>query len=155
MTRLTSAEGQPLETTNLGRTRVGIAQQGEQAKMRGELIDSVNSSVCNRKQAWNFLDRNQYVVKEDPISQESLSYALLSMVQSTMHRALKEGARAVVILIMDALAKSLGEQVMKYVEKRLELIMWKMDEATDVLREATYDTIQATDLAMDVVENGM
>ena len=33
--------------------------------------------------------------------------------------------------------------------------MWKMEEATDTLREATYDTIWATDLATDVVENGM
>ena len=98
-----------------------MVQQGEQAKMRGELIDSASSSVQNREQAWNFLDRNQYVVKEDLISQESLSYALLSMVQSTMHRALKEGARVMAILMMDASVKSLGEQVMKYVEKRLVL----------------------------------
>ena len=135
-----SVEGQLPEAMNLGRMRVGTVQQGKQAKMRGEFIDSVNSSVWNREQAWNFLDRNQYMVKEDLISQESLSYMLLSMAQSITHRALKEGRRAVVILMMDALVKSLKEQVMKYVEKRLEPIMHKMDEVTDVLREATYDS---------------
>jgi hypothetical protein len=149
----TNSEGQLPPATQLGRTRAGTAQIGEQTKTRGELIDNASSSVRNREQARNFLDKNRYVAKDDPISHEGLSFALLCLAHNATTRTLQEGARAVAILMMDASARSLGEQAMKYVEEKLEPIMRKTDEMTDALREATYDTIRAADAAADAIES--
>jgi hypothetical protein len=154
MATWTNSEAQlPPPATQLGRTRVGTVQIGEQTKTRGELIDNASSSVRNKEQARNFLDKNHYVAKDDPISYEGLSFALLCLAHNAMTRTLQEGVRALAILMMDASARSLREQAMKYVEEKLEPIMRKTDEMTDSLREATYDTIRAADAVADTIES--
>ena len=60
---------------------------------------------------------------------EALSYTLLSLAHNTPTKLLlQEGARAVAILLVDEVARSMSLEVMCYIEKQLELVFNNMGD---------------------------
>ena len=62
------------------RTRAGNLLTGN--KTRVKLLADPNSSVRTRENTRSFLDKNGFLLKEDVLSQEALSYMLISPAHS-------------------------------------------------------------------------
>ena len=75
--------------------------------MRAELPANFNGSVQTRENARSFLYRNGFlpkVPKEDPLSQQALGYALISLAHSASMKIIHKGTRALAILMMNEAA---------------------------------------------------
>jgi hypothetical protein len=83
------------------------------------------------------LDRHGYLVKEDPLSMEQLSYMLLCLAYTVNGKALQEGARVVAILMMEEAARGVGIVVRQHVKERLEAILSKIETAINDAKAAT------------------
>ena len=81
-----------------GSHRRSSNEQGN-TKSRAELITDTATTICTMENACNFLDKNGFLLKEDPILTDILSYTLLSLAHSTPMRMIQEGSRAVTILV--------------------------------------------------------
>ena len=110
-----------------------------------ELIDDSNAAIHNHQQARMFLDKHNFMSKEDSLSAEGLSFVLLSLSHSTPLKILQEGARVVAILMMDKLTKSMGEEVIQYVEKQLTPIFNRMDKLAKQQKAKTKATKKAAE----------
>ena len=64
--------------------------QGSSAKARADLIEETGTSVHTRENSQSFLDKNRFLVKEDAMSTEVLSYMLLSLAHSAPAKTLQE-----------------------------------------------------------------
>ena len=110
-----------------------------------ELINDPNAAVHNHQQAGTFLDKHNYASKEDALSAEGLSFVLLSLSHSAPLKTLQEGVRAVAILMMDKSTKSMGEEVVWYVEKQLTPIfnrIYKLAEEQKGNTKATKSAVE-------------
>jgi hypothetical protein len=125
-----------MPTASQGRTRANNIQQPN-SRNRTELLAEPNTSVRTREQARQYLDRHGYLAKEDPLSTEQLSHALLSLAYNVSGKALQEGARAVAILMMEEAARGVGNAVRQHVERSLEPILSKIETAIDDAKAAT------------------
>ena len=129
----------PLDITWIpySQTRAATLHTQENPKMRDELIESSTSTIKNQTQARTFLDRQGLIAKEDPISIEGLSFVLLSLTHSATTKILQDRARAVAILITDESAKTVGNEVMRYVKKKLTPVLNKLEESTKSMSNTT------------------
>ena len=76
---LPNADTPPHAMSQGPKTRSGKLLTGN--KMRAELLADPNSSVQTREKNARSLDKNGFLLKEDPLSQEALSYMLISLSQ--------------------------------------------------------------------------
>ena len=141
----------PTMSQGLGSHLRSSNQQGN-TRSRAELIADPATTICTRENACNFLDKNGFLLKEDSISTDVLSYMLLSLAHSAPMRMMQEGTRAVVILMMDKAAHTIGTAIQQYVEKCLTPILNKLDNASDNLQTATQTAREATGEVKKAVE---
>ena len=148
-----SADTQTPPATSQGPgSRLRSSNQQGNTKTRAELIADTATTIRTRENAHNFLDKNGFLPKEDPLSIDVLSYTLLSLAHSAPTRMIQEGLRAVAILMMDKAARSIGTAVHQYIEKCLTPILNKLDNASDNLQTATQTAREVTGEVNKAVE---
>jgi hypothetical protein len=140
-----------MPATSQGRTRAGNTQQPN-SKTRAELLAEPNTSIRTREQARQYLDRHGYLAKEDPLSTEQLSYALLALAYNVNGKALQEGTRAIAILMMEEAAKGVGAAVKQHVERSLEPIFNRIEMAIDDAKTATEIAKETAEGACNLIE---
>ena len=115
-----------------------LRSSNQQGNIKTRAADTA-TTICTRENAHNFLDKNRFLLKEDPLSTTPLATP-----HSTPTRMIQEGSRAVAILMMDEAARTIGTAVQQYIEKCLMPILNKLDNASDNLQTATQTAREAT-----------
>ena len=143
----------PPPTSQGASTRATRSNQSGNVRTRADLVDEPGSSVRTRESARSFLDKNGFLAKEDALSTEALSYALLSLAHSTPAKTLQEGARAVALLMMDDAARGVGTAVLQYVEKHLAPIFNKCKSIMSAIQVTTNTVKEPVEEAYRAVES--
>ena len=119
--------------------------------MRVELLTDPNSLVQTRENARSFLDKIGFLPKEDILSQEALSYKLISLAHSALMKTMQEGTRTVATLMMDEATQTIRTTVMQYVEKHLNLLFDKVNNVKTTLEKISSTAKTITEKAKQTI----
>src|SRR3979490_2915450 len=140
----------PPPTTLQSRTQASD-QQGS-SKTRAELLSDPYAAICTKDAARAFLDKNSSFAKDELLTAELLSHALLSIAHSMLGKTLQEGARSIVILMLEEAARNLGETMAQQVGERLKDVVEKVEEVAEMamnLTEGAHAAVQGVARMMD------
>ena len=130
----------PIAATSAGRatrTRQNQTLPTDRPPTTQELIEAgTTSSPKNSAQAKNFLHNKGFLSADDDPTYEALAYALLSMAFSAPQKILEDGARAVVLTMLEMKKNAIAEDTLSYVEKILQPIAESISAITDDLEGA-------------------
>src|SRR3979490_2390483 len=119
----------PPPTTLQSRTQASD-QQGS-SKTRAELLSDPYVAIRTKDAARAFLDKSNFFAKDEPLTEELLSHALLLIAHSMSGKTLQEGARSIAILMLEEAARNLGETMAQKVGEMLKEAMGKVEEAAE------------------------
>jgi gas vesicle protein len=142
---------QPHTTTPLQTRQKSLATTTKKTQKELENAEGINTNVRNKQQALTFLQKKEYLVPGKPVDLQTLSHILLQFGNAAIKvpKTLTDGIRAVAILIADARAQQMAEEITTAVKIQLQEQMETFNTHVENMR----DTVEhVTEAAKEITE---
>jgi hypothetical protein len=136
---------QPPTTTPLQTRQKSSAATTKKTQKELENTEGINTNVRNKQQALTFLQKKEYLVPCKPVNLQTLSHILLQFGNTAikMPKTLTDGIRAVAILIANAGAQQMAEEITTAVKIQLQEQMETFNTHVENMRDAVEHVMEA------------